>query len=142
MRLDANDALVLAGSADHGVLCTLNAAGEIDAVPACFVLDGELIAVPIDRIKPKASGELQRVRNLERHPEATFLCERWDAVDWTRLWWVRLRVTRSEAPIEVIERLTAALRAKYPQYESAPFAAILTFRVRAVSGWAARPTER
>src|SRR4051795_2136434 len=104
MNVSAAEALRRAGSADHGVLCTLRADGGIDAVPACFVLDGELLAVPIDRVKAKRSGRLQRVRNLDAHPEATFLCERWDADDWSRLWWVRIRLLRVAADDETAAR--------------------------------------
>ncbi|MBI3750450.1 MAG: pyridoxamine 5'-phosphate oxidase family protein [Chloroflexi bacterium] len=123
--------------ADHGVLSTLRADGRIDAVPACFALDGDLLAIPIDRAKPKASASLQRARNLEAHAEATFLCERWDATDWSRLWWVRLRVRRIEADEPSRTRLEGLLRSRYPQYRTTPFDQLLVFRVEEVSGWSA-----
>ena len=123
--------------ADHGVLCTLRPDGLIDAVPACFALDGDLLAIPIDRVKPKAPGSLQRARNLEAHAEATFLCERWDAADWSRLWWVRLRLRRIEADEPSITHLGGLLRSRYRQYQTAPFERLLVFRIEDVSGWSA-----
>ena len=126
-----------AATADHGVLCTLRADGGIAAVPACFAIDGDLLAVPIDRVKPKAGGGLQRSRNLEAHPEATFLCERWDAADWSRLWWVRLRLRRLDPDAAASARLEGLLRSRYRQYETAPFDGLLIFRIESVAGWSA-----
>ena len=124
-------------AADHGVLCTLRPDGRVDAVPACFALDGDLLAIPIDRLKPKADGPLQRTRNLEAHVQATFLCERWDAADWSRLWWVRLRLRRIDADEPAITRLEGLLRSRYRQYQAAAFDRLLVFRVEEVSGWSA-----
>ncbi len=61
----------------------------VDSVPVCFVVDGDLIAIPIDTIKPKRSTRLGRLRNLEADPRATLLVEHWDFDDWSTLWWVR-----------------------------------------------------
>jgi hypothetical protein len=122
-------------AADHGVLCTTNAAGSIDAVPTCLAVIGERIATPIDTVKPKATTDLARRANLNRDPSATLLCEHWDAGDWTRLWWVRARLVRVHSD-EVVE-YEAVLRAKYPQYVTAAFAAVLVFDVADVAGWTA-----
>jgi hypothetical protein len=137
VNLSGAEARRRAESADHGVLSTLRADGRIDAVPACFVLDGELLAVPIDRIKAKRAGPLQRVRNLDAHPDATLLCERWDAADWSRLWWVRLRLRRTAADAIVTARLELMLRRRYEQYASAQFEQLLVFQVEEASGWSA-----
>lgn len=137
MRLTEVGARRRAVAADHGVLCTQRPDGRIDAVPACFALDGDLLAIPIDRLKPKEPGPLQRVRNLAAHGEATFLCERWDAADWSRLWWVRLRLRRIEADEPSTERLAGLLRSRYRQYQAEPFERLLVFRVEEVSGWSA-----
>lgn len=123
--------------ADHGVLCTLRPDGRIDAVPACFAIDGDLLAVPIERVKPKTASDLQRTRNIEAHAGATFLCERWDEADWSRLWWVRLRLRRVEADEPAIARLEGLLRSRYRQYQTAAFERLLVFRVEEVSGWSA-----
>jgi PPOX class probable F420-dependent enzyme len=137
MRLMAEDARRRVAGADHGVLGTLRGGTGIDLVPVCFAIDGDVVAMPIERVKPKAEGVLQRLRNLEADPRATLLCERWDPVDWSRLWWVRLRLQRSVEEPDVTERLAHLLRQKYPQYVAEPFEALVTFRIAAVAGWSA-----
>ena len=84
-----SDARTRLERADHGVLSTLHPARGVDSVPVCFVVDGDLIAIPIDTIKPKQSTNLGRLRNLEADPRATLLVEHWDFDDWSTLWWVR-----------------------------------------------------
>lgn len=137
MHLDPDDALRRATAADHGTLATVNATGAADLVPACFAIVGEWLAVPIDSVKPKGSTALGRIRNLDRDPRATLLTERWDADDWTRLWWVRLSLRRDVAPPELLAGLIASLRARYPQYRATAFHDVLTFTIERVSGWSA-----
>ena len=137
MHLKIDEALRRATGADHGILATLNASRGADLVPACFVIDDGWVAIPIDSVKPKGSTALGRVRNLARDPRATLLVEQWDAADWSRLWWVRLLLIRVEAPVNLGSRLEAGLRARYPQYASARFVEVLTFRIDHVGGWSA-----
>jgi hypothetical protein len=137
MHLEAAEALRRAAGADHGVLATLHASRGADLVPACFASDGDWIAIPVDSVKPKGSTALGRIRNLERDPRATLLVEHWDPDDWSRLWWVRLLLLRSDAPQEVHDRLEAGLRRRYRQYATTRFVEILTFRIDHVGGWAA-----
>jgi hypothetical protein len=125
------------GSAEHGVLCTTNASGAIDAVPTCLAVVGGRIATPIDTVKPKATTELARRTNLDRDPGGTLLCEHWDAADWSRLWWVRARLVYVPVPVHDVDEYEAALRARYPQYRTARFAAVLVFDVADVVGWSA-----
>lgn len=139
MHLSREEALRRATRADHGVLATLHAAHGADLVPACFAIVGDRVAIPIDSVKPKGSTALGRVRNLERDPRATLLVEHWDAVDWSRLWWVRLLLVRTAEAPDVVDSLEAALRARYPQYATAPFVEILTFRIDHAGGWEATP---
>jgi len=139
MQLEPEDARRLAEAADHGVLGTIGPDGRPHLVPAGYAIDGDLVGIPIDEVKPKASTHLQRERNLERDPRATLLIERWDADDWTRLWWVSLRLERSAETSSAVAQLEARLRHRYRQYVNAAFASILTFRITAVSGWAASP---
>ena len=138
MKLSAVEARRRAADADHGILATLHPSRGVDTVPAAFVIDGDVVAIPIDRVKPKASTDLQRSRNLDADPRASLLCEEWDAVDWSRLWWVRISLRRSDESAEVVTGLEAGLRRRYPQYESHRFVEILTFRIVEVSGWSAR----
>ena len=140
MHLEREEALRRAVSADHATLATLNPTGVADLVPVCFAIVGELLAIPIDSVKPKGSTALGRVRNLERDPRATLLVEHWDAADWSRLWWVRLSLRRTTAPPEALAALVEGLAGRYPQYRDAPFTDVLTFRMEQVGGWsAARP---
>lgn len=137
MRLDKAEALRRAAGADHGVLATLHPERGADLVPACFAVVGEVVAVPVDRLKPKSPGRLGRVRNLATDPRATLLVERWDARDWERLWWVRLTLRRSSEEPGVAAALDRAIRDRYPQYRDAPFDELLTFRIEDVAGWSA-----
>jgi hypothetical protein len=137
MKLSLDEARRRATIADHGVLATRHPTRGVDAVPAAFLINGDLVAIPIDEVKPKASTDLQRTRNLAADPRASLLCEHWDAVDWSRLWWVRISLRRSDEPAEILAGLEAGLRRRYPQYEFAPFAAILTFRIVEIAGWSA-----
>ena len=106
-------------------------------MPACYAIDGDRLAIPIDSVKPKGSTALGRVRNLERDPRAALLLEHWDPVDWSRLWWVQIRLVRTREPAERVAVLERALRARYPQYRDAPFVDILTFRIEKIGGWEA-----
>ncbi len=127
-------------AADHGILCTSNPRGTIDAVPACFAVVSKLVATPIDSVKPKSSTDLGRLRNLDLDPTATLLCERWDPDDWTRLWWVRAQlVRRTDHDVSATQRedCQSALRTKYQQYRYAEFANVVHFDVEALVGWSA-----
>jgi Pyridoxamine 5'-phosphate oxidase len=137
MKLSADEARQRAAGADHGVLATLHPTRGVDTVPVAFVIDGDLVAIPIDEVKPKASADLQRSRNLDADPRASLLCEHWDPVDWSRLWWVRISLRRVDEPAAILAGLETGLRRRYSQYESAPFAAILTFRIVDLTGWSA-----
>jgi len=137
VHLDQEEALRRASAADHGVLATLDRNHGASLVPACYAIDGDRLAIPIDSVKPKGSTALGRVRNLERDPRATLLIEHWDPVDWSRLWWVQLLLVRTQEPADVVARLERGLRGRYPQYRDGPFVDILTFRIQKVGGWEA-----
>jgi hypothetical protein len=135
VHLESGVALRRAATADHGVLATLHPTRGADLVPVCFAIEDGWVAIPIDAVKPKRAATLGRVRNLERDPRATLLLEGWDAADWSRLWWVRLGLLRDDAPDAVRTRLETHLRARYPQYATAPFEEVLAFRIDHVTGW-------
>jgi PPOX class probable F420-dependent enzyme len=137
MHLDREEALRRALAADHGVLATLDRNHGSSLVPACYAIDGDRLAIPIDSVKPKGSTALGRVRNLERDPRASLLIEHWDPVDWSRLWWVHLVLVRTKEAGDVTARLEALLRQRYPQYRDGPFIDILTFRIEKIGGWEA-----
>jgi PPOX class probable F420-dependent enzyme len=138
VHIDKAEALRRAAAADHGVLATLNRNHGPSLVPACFAIDGDRLAVPIDSVKPKGSTALGRVRNLERDPRATLLVEHWDPLDWSRLWWVQLLLVRTDEAEARVARLEELLRERYEQYRDGPFIEILTFRIENVGGWEAR----
>lgn len=141
MRLGrARCAHLLYGS-ERGVLATVHPERGVDVVPVCFVVDGDHVVVPVDRVKPKTTVELQRVHNLERDGRAALLCDRWDGDDWSRLWWVRAFLERTEADDGVRSGLEAQLRRKYHQYVDQPFAQLLVFRITQLTGWSASESD-
>ena len=135
MRLDRHRCEELLGRAEHGILGTVHAERGVDAIPVCFVIDGSALAMPVDTVKPKASLELQRTRNLDADPRAVLLCDHWDPGDWTRLWWVRASIEHVGLGAVTRERLEHLLTEKYPQYRDRPFANLLTFRIVDLQGW-------
>jgi hypothetical protein len=139
MHLDSGEALRRALAADHGVLGTLHPPHGPDLVPACYAIVDDRVGIPIDSVKPKGSTALGRIRNLERDPHATLLVEHWDAADWSRLWWVRVMLVRTEEGPQRVAALERALRDRYPQYATGGIVEILTFRIERIGGWEAAP---
>ncbi len=139
MKLANADALARLAAHDHGVLCTLHAERGIDAVPVVYVTDADgYVGVPVDRVKPKSSLRLQRVRNLEADARATLLVERWDRDDWSQLWWVRAELRwQGDDVADREQSLATELARRYTQYQDRPFERVLVLRVVAVSGWSA-----
>jgi PPOX class probable F420-dependent enzyme len=99
-------------------LATLAADGRPQLVPIVFARVAGVLWSPVDA-KPKAAGELARVRNLRARPAASVLLDAYTE-DWSRLWWLRLdvrgRVVEPAPHAPEAEAAVAALRAKYPQY--------------------------
>ncbi|MGO9856525.1 MAG: hypothetical protein ACLPYY_15965 [Acidimicrobiales bacterium] len=140
MRLRTDDCWRAVRAADHGILCTTSPQGTIDAVPVCFAVVSQLVVTPVDRVKPKSTTELGRLRNLDHDATATLLCERWDPDDWSRLWWVRAHLMRRpdhDVSARQHEEGERALREKYPQYADAAFAHVVYLEVKALVGWSA-----
>src|SRR6267142_1376504 len=129
MRLDRHRCEELLARAEHGILGTVHAERGVDAVPVCFAVKGTALAVPVDTVKPKASRELQRSKNLDADSRAVLLCEHWDPGDWDRLWWGRASIEHIAMEAVTRERLERLLSEKYPQYGDRPFADLLTFRI-------------
>ena len=101
-----------------GHLATVAPDGAPHVVPVCYALVGEAVYSVVDD-KPKRSTRLQRLRNIQAHPRAALIVDRYDDADWSRLAWVLLR-----GPAAVLEagaehaRAIAALRDRYPQYRT------------------------
>jgi len=132
-----SDARARLERADHGVLSTLHPERGIDSVPVCFVLDGDLIAIPIDTIKRKRSTRLGRLRNLETDPRATLLVEQWDFDDWSKLWWVRASLLLTDVDRQTLSELTQRLAAKHPQYAEGGIESVIPLRIVDLVGWSA-----
>jgi hypothetical protein len=140
VRLSSDECWSLLCAAEHGVLCTAGASGAIDAVPVCFALVSACIVTPIDRVKPKETTELGRLKNLDLNANATLLCEHWDLLDWSRLWWVRVHLVRRsgrDVNDAVHEECARALREKYVQYSDTDFAELVLFDAKSLVGWSA-----
>ncbi len=135
MRLDRRRCEELLHRADHGILGTVHADRGVDAVPVCFAVAGAVVAVPVDTVKPKASLELQRSRNLEADPRAVLLCEHWDPRDWANLWWIRAAMEQVAVGAAARQGLERLLGDRYPQYRDRPFADLITFRIVGLEGW-------
>jgi len=132
-----SDARARLERADHGVLSTLHPERGIDSVPVCFVLDGDLIAIPIDTIKRKRSTRLGRLRNLETDPRATLLVEHWDFDDWSKLWWVRASLLLTDVDRQTLSELTQRLAAKHPQYAEGGIESVIPLRIVDLVEWSA-----
>ena len=122
-----------------GHLATIAPSGIANLVPVCYSLVGDAIVIAIDE-KPKRGGELARIANIRHDPRVTFLADRYDHADWTRLAWVRIE---GEATIVVsgalMQDALTALRSRYRQYndmalESRP---LIRIQPRRVVSWRA-----
>ena len=140
MRLTNNLCWEHLRGAGHAILSTSNPKGTIDAVPVCFAVSGKLIATPIDRVKPKDTNELGRLKNLDKENRATLICDHWSRHDWSQLWWVRAHLVRRsnhDLGDKVRDACEAALREKYEQYRGTDFEELIVFNVKTLVGWSA-----
>jgi PPOX class probable F420-dependent enzyme len=122
-------------SGRFGVLGTVDARRGVHLVPVVYVMHEDRIVVPIDRVKPKATVRLRRIRNLDEDDRAGLLIDHRSDL-WDELWWVRadLRFVGSSPP----GRWAAALADRFPPYaDPASVASVLTFTITAISGWQA-----
>ena len=113
-------------TARTAVLATIDDGGAPRLVPICFIVtETPTLAIysPLDD-KPKRVADprdLGRVRDIFERPEVALLVDRWSE-DWRRLGWLRVRgladlVEPDDAGHEHAAAV-AALRGKYPQYET------------------------
>jgi PPOX class probable F420-dependent enzyme len=108
------------GRARVARLGTVDARGGVRLVPICFTIVDGWVAGAVDH-KPKRSGQLHRLDDIEAAGRATVLVDHYDD-DWSQLWWVRISgraVVHRERDQEAVVVL-AALAAKYPQYADRP----------------------
>ena len=139
MRLRPGDARARLSANIHGVLCTLHPEHGPDPQPVVYAVSNDgYVGVPIDSVKPKSSNRLRREDNLDYDARAALLVEHWDAIDWSRLWWVRAHLHHVTDPsAAVLEDLTDRLSRSVPQYADKPFHRVLVCRIDTISGWAA-----
>ena len=114
-------------------------------LPVVFVRVAGTLWSPLDG-KPRRRGEPGRVRHLREHPRVELLFDHYDD-DWRLLWWVRIagiaRIVQPPAPESDpdVAPVLAALRRKYPQYQSTPVLAdpptLLAIRPGAIGSWRA-----
>lgn len=131
-------------------LATLGPGSRPHVVPIVFARVGGRLWSPIDG-KPKAEGELARVRNIRRDSRISLLLEHYER-DWTRLYWLRLdgtcRIRTFAAPGADFEigPVLAALRRKYPQYQSVPLLGpqltLLEIQIESRHSWCASAAAR
>lgn len=100
-------------------LATVRPDGRPDIVPIVFAfLHGSLVFA-VDH-KPKSTRDLQRLQNVDHQPDVTVLFDHYDDANWSNLWWVRMRGTATELPVDSVESEQAldALQSRYTQHAS------------------------
>ena len=117
-------------------LATADSAGRPHVVPVCFAYRDGRIYIAIDE-KPKRSLRLKRLRNIEENPQVSLVFDRYDE-DWSRLGWVMIHGTAAivrGGPEH--ERAVAALRGRYPQYQSMTLEGrpVISVTAERVSSW-------
>ena len=138
MRLDETECWNRLEDARHGVLGTLHTDRGVDLVPVVYAIDDDhTIFIPVDTVKPKSSGRLQRLVNLDTDPRCSLLVDGYDE-DWARLWWVRINGEGVEATEDDVRRFQLVLADRYPQYadpETIPGGIVI--EPTSITGWAA-----
>jgi PPOX class probable F420-dependent enzyme len=122
-----------------GRLATVRPDGTPHVVPFVFAVVGEgneLVVYWAVDAKPKRRRRVQRIENIEAHPQVEFVVDGYDEA-WADLWWVRVtgraRVVTNAA--EQAEALTA-LTERYPPYRGTPpDGPVVAIDVDHVSGW-------
>src|ERR1019366_5972159 len=87
MDLTQENARQLLSGAQVARLATVTSAGRPHIVPVTFAVAGDYIYTAVDA-KPKATANLQRLRNIRANPQVAVLADHYDD-DWTALWWAR-----------------------------------------------------
>ena len=118
-------------------LGTVGVDGMVRLVPICFaIVDGWVVSA-VDH-KPKRTGELRRLDDMETANLATVLVDYYYDDDWSQLWWIRIR-GRAEVHRHregEAEAALAALAVKYRQYrERPPEGAVYRIAMDEVRSW-------
>jgi PPOX class probable F420-dependent enzyme len=121
-------------------LGTVGADGAVRLVPICFAVVDDHVVSAVDH-KPKRTGQLRRLDDIEASGTATVLVDHYDD-DWTRLWWVRIRGAASvhDPGDPAAEPALAALAAKYTQYrDQPPSGAVYRIAIDEIRSWRYTP---
>ncbi|MDA0183735.1 pyridoxamine 5'-phosphate oxidase family protein [Solirubrobacter phytolaccae] len=117
-----------------GHLALLDADGHPRVQPVTFARLATTLVSAVDG-KPKRSGTPARVERLQANPRATLTVDHYDD-DWTRLAWVQILATATIGPLH--DEARAALRARYPQYETTPLTGpLITLSPLRILAWRA-----
>jgi len=116
-------------------LATITTQGVPHIVPFCFALTGDVVVTAVDA-KPKSTGELRRLANIEANPSVSVLVDHYDD-NWSQLWWVRLDASASVVRTgPKRDHAIDLLAEKYPQYRSQrPAGAVIILEVDNWQGW-------
>jgi len=127
--------------ARRGYLGTVGPQGSPRVLPVCFTWAGDMIWTAIDG-KPKKTDFPQRLRDIGGEPKVSFTVDRWDE-DWSRLAWLQARGRAHALPEgPEADRARAALRDKYPQYQSTPLQGpVIRIDVEDWVGWDASSAD-
>jgi len=126
-----------------GRLATVRPDGTPHVIPVVYVLVQEDEAIrlcwAVDQ-KPKATTDIQRLRNIGANPAVELVVDFYDE-HWDEVWWVRLTgVARVVEDTPERESALAWLAEKYPQYAaSPPGGPVVAIEVQRVSAWEASP---
>jgi PPOX class probable F420-dependent enzyme len=109
--------------------------GTPHLVPVVFALHDDVVYTAVDG-KPKTTQRLQRLANIERHPQVSLLVDHY-ADDWTQLWWVRIDgIAAIHHDGNALRAGHDLLRAKYAQYQSVPLnGPVIAVAVQHWSSW-------
>lgn len=121
-----------------GSLATVRPDGSPHLVPMVFALSGDRVVTAIDW-KPKTERRLQRLANIEAHPEVALLIHHYSE-NWSELWWVRVDgIATIHTSGSVRDQAIAALGAKYSQYEARPpQGEVISIEPTRVNFWSSR----
>lgn len=116
-------------------LATVTHDGAPHLVPVVFAVRGETLFTAVDG-KPKSTQRLKRLANIEHDPRVSVLVDHYSD-DWTQLWWIRADGDATvvyDGPDHCEGH--AALRAKYPQYQSVPLdGPVVRVAIRRWTSW-------
>ena len=135
MRLAPEACWSRLADARHATLGTVHERRGLDIVPVVFAVAGDRIVIPIDTVKPKRGGPLQRLDNLARDARCVVLADQY-ADDWAQLWWVR--VHGQGAACRPDPGLVALLADRYPQYRATgAVVSLIVVTADEITGWSA-----